>query len=76
MKDGFFPADLVLLSSSHQDGISYVDTINLDGESNLKIKQALDQTRNLDEATLSTFKVLCLQQEKAFTRISLTSLGL
>lgn len=57
IKDGFFPADLVLLSSTHDDGICYVETINLDGESNLKIKQALDQTRFLDEEALSGFKV-------------------
>ena len=55
-KDAFFPADLVLLSSSNEDGICYVETINLDGESNLKIKQALDQTKHLDELTLPTFK--------------------
>ena len=58
VKDAFFPADLVLLSSSNQDGICYVETINLDGESNLKIKQALDQTKHLDEASLASFKVL------------------
>ncbi|KAG0492102.1 hypothetical protein HPP92_005500 [Vanilla planifolia] len=48
-KDQFFPADLLLLSSSYEDGICYVETMNLDGETNLKIKRALEVTSALDE---------------------------
>ncbi|KAI3727851.1 hypothetical protein L6452_16471 [Arctium lappa] len=40
-KDEFFPADLLLLQSSYEDGMSYVETMNLDGETNLKVKRAL-----------------------------------
>ncbi|OZJ04656.1 hypothetical protein BZG36_02875 [Bifiguratus adelaidae] len=39
-----FPADLILLSSSEPEGICFIETSNLDGEVNLKIKQALSQT--------------------------------
>ncbi|XP_030469905.2 probable phospholipid-transporting ATPase 8 isoform X1 [Syzygium oleosum] len=46
-KDEYFPADLLLLSSSYEDGICYVDTMNLDGETNLKLKQSLDVTSSL-----------------------------
>ncbi|KAF8726933.1 hypothetical protein HU200_019419 [Digitaria exilis] len=43
-KDEFFPADLVLLASSYEDAICYVETMNLDGETNLKLKQSLEAT--------------------------------
>ncbi|XP_061364653.1 putative phospholipid-transporting ATPase 9 [Gastrolobium bilobum] len=48
-KDEFFPADLILLSSSYDDAICYVETLNLDGETNLKLKQALEETSKLQE---------------------------
>ncbi|KAM3399257.1 hypothetical protein ACQJBY_004573 [Aegilops geniculata] len=55
-KDEFFPADLVLLSSSYDDAICYVETMNLDGETNLKLKQSLDVTSRLqDDDSFSGF---------------------
>ncbi|XP_058091631.1 probable phospholipid-transporting ATPase 8 isoform X2 [Magnolia sinica] len=56
-KDEFFPADLLLLSSSNDDGICYVETMNLDGETNLKVKQSLEVTLALrDEKSFQHFK--------------------
>ena len=40
----FFPADLVVLSSSEPKGMCYIETSNLDGETNLKIRTAIPQT--------------------------------
>ncbi|KAJ4884232.1 putative phospholipid-transporting ATPase 9 [Raphanus sativus] len=48
-KNEFFPADLVLVSSSYEDAICYVETMNLDGETNLKVKQGLEVTSSLRE---------------------------
>ncbi|CAO3590835.1 unnamed protein product [Absidia cylindrospora] len=43
----FFPADLILLSSSEPEGLCYIETSNLDGEVNLKIKQSLSETSHI-----------------------------
>ena len=58
-KDEYFPADLVLLSSSHEDGVCYVETMNLDGETNLKLKHALDVTSHFhDENSFKQFRAV------------------
>lgn len=41
------PADIILLASSEPDGLCYIETANLDGETNLKIKQACPDTSEL-----------------------------
>lgn len=54
------PADIVVLASSGLEGVCYVSTANLDGETNLKIKNAANCTQELfhsqggDHATLDT----------------------
>ncbi|XP_026745960.1 probable phospholipid-transporting ATPase IA isoform X2 [Trichoplusia ni] len=50
----FFPADIVLLSSSEPQGISFIETSNLDGETNLKIRQAHPDTARLDNTLALT----------------------
>ena len=37
--DDPLPCDILLLASSDKDGLCYIETKNLDGETNLKIKK-------------------------------------
>ncbi|QRV93154.1 phospholipid-translocating P-type ATPase [Ceratobasidium sp. AG-Ba] len=39
------PADTIVLATSDPDGLAYVETKNLDGETNLKLRRALKGTR-------------------------------
>lgn len=43
LQDQFFPSDLIVLNSSAPKGICYVETKNLDGETNLKHKQGVKE---------------------------------
>ncbi|KKY38729.1 putative phospholipid-translocating p-type atpase domain-containing protein [Diaporthe ampelina] len=48
--DDELPADIVILSTSDPDGACYVETKNLDGETNLKVRQALRCGRSMKHA--------------------------
>ena len=51
-KNERFPADLILIRSADPTGLAYVETVNLDGETNLKHKQAVtDMQEALDSPT-------------------------
>ena len=41
-----FPADLILISSSDEDGVAYIETASLDGEQTSKIRYAFPELNN------------------------------
>ncbi len=51
----YFPSDLILINSNIPKGICYVETKNLDGETNLKHKQAwpecISRAQTVEEVT-------------------------
>eukprot|EP00268_Persea_americana_P024574 TRINITY_DN23999_c0_g2_i1.p1 TRINITY_DN23999_c0_g2~~TRINITY_DN23999_c0_g2_i1.p1 ORF type:complete len:1322 (+),score=267.17 TRINITY_DN23999_c0_g2_i1:1251-5216(+) len=50
--DETIPCDMVLLGTSDPSGIAYVQTMNLDGESNLKTRYARQETQETVSATV------------------------
>jgi len=56
LNDMFFPADLVLLASSEDEAQCYIETANLDGETNLKIRSGNVTTKHIkDVQSLKAF---------------------
>ncbi|XP_078379616.1 phospholipid-transporting ATPase ID-like isoform X2 [Oculina patagonica] len=53
------PADIVVLTTSEENGLCYIETAELDGETNLKCRQPLPETGELgdDEEQLSKVKM-------------------
>ncbi|KAJ3169761.1 hypothetical protein HK101_011428 [Irineochytrium annulatum] len=56
----FIPADLIVLQTSSPNGVCYIETSNLDGETNLKQRQALKATSDaiVDVEALGRFSAI------------------
>ncbi|XP_068248598.1 probable phospholipid-transporting ATPase IM isoform X2 [Palaemon carinicauda] len=54
----FVAADILLISTSEPNGLCYIETSELDGETNLKCKQCLPETENLghDDSSIGSFR--------------------
>ena len=55
-KEEEFSADIILISTSNENGYSYIDTRNLDGETNLKEKACLEEFKNIDDRSIHLIK--------------------
>ncbi|KAJ8338934.1 hypothetical protein SKAU_G00357200 [Synaphobranchus kaupii] len=64
-KNDFIPADIMLLSSSNPNSLCYVETAELDGETNLKFKMGLKVTdeRLQEERQLAGFDAMIICEE-------------
>ncbi|XP_035245773.1 phospholipid-transporting ATPase IC [Anguilla anguilla] len=64
-KNDFIPADILLLSSSNPNSLCYVETAELDGETNLKFKMGLKVTdeRLQEESQLARFDAMIICEE-------------
>ncbi|KAM9805955.1 phospholipid-transporting ATPase ID isoform 5-T5 [Syngnathus typhle] len=69
----FVAADLLLLSSSEPHGLCYVETAELDGETNMKVRQSVSMTSELgDPNNLAQFngEVICEPPNNKLDRFS------
>ena len=62
LKDEQIPADLLLLTTSDESGFCYIETKNIDGETNLKSKQSNQKLKNqiTKDEDLSKLKYICV----------------
>ena len=62
-QDEYFPADVLILRTSEPKGVCYIETKNLDGETNLKQKKAhpdLEALKNNNESEVFSIIFFCL----------------
>ncbi|KIX09872.1 uncharacterized protein Z518_00953 [Rhinocladiella mackenziei CBS 650.93] len=57
------PADVIVLSTSDPDGACYIETKNLDGETNLKVRQALQAGRKVRHAKDCEYAEFVIESE-------------
>ncbi len=57
------PADMIILSSSDDDGGCYIETKNLDGESNLKVRQSLNCSQSIKSSKLAQQSKFWIESE-------------
>ncbi|KAF5903013.1 phospholipid-transporting ATPase IC, partial [Clarias magur] len=64
-KNDFIPADILLLSTSEPNSLCYVETAELDGETNLKFKMGLKVTHEKlqEESQLASFDAMIICEE-------------
>lgn len=73
MDDEAIPADILICATSDPENVAYVETKNLDGETNLKSRNAIGPLTHLrsaiDCATAESFRVHCDRPENNLYRL-------
>ncbi|KAJ8933400.1 hypothetical protein NQ314_014040 [Rhamnusium bicolor] len=71
--NSFIAADVLLLTSSEPNGLCYIETSELDGETNLKCRQCLVETAEIgqDDALLGEFdgEILCETPQQSVEQV-------
>ncbi|CAF3737708.1 unnamed protein product [Rotaria sordida] len=61
--DEFVAADIVIISTSEPNGLCYIETLELDGETNLKVRQSLEEIQeigdDIDELSMFHAEIEC-----------------
>uniref|UniRef100_A0A7S2QSA1 Phospholipid-transporting ATPase n=1 Tax=Norrisiella sphaerica TaxID=552664 RepID=A0A7S2QSA1_9EUKA len=68
-QNGFFPADLVVLRSSESNGECGIQTATLDGETSLKIRQAVKETSQIEPVELAKEGLITVKCERPHTTL-------
>ncbi|KAG7093060.1 hypothetical protein E1B28_009352 [Marasmius oreades] len=71
------PADLIICSTSDEENVAYIETKNLDGETNLKSRNAVPLVTHLRTAadcanTINSFRINCDRPENNMYRLNAT----
>jgi phospholipid-transporting ATPase len=66
----YIPADIVLITTSEPQGLCYIETANLDGETNLKSRQALLETTNILPENFHTLKGTVIKCEQPNSKVN------
>ncbi|KAF9263183.1 phospholipid-translocating P-type ATPase [Marasmius fiardii PR-910] len=71
------PADLIICSTSDEENVAFIETKNLDGETNLKSRNAVSSLTHLRTAadcanTINSFRINCDRPENNIYRLNAT----
>ena len=64
VRDAFFPCDLIMIGSSNEERTCYVETKNLDGETNLKLKRSVDMGDGVKVISNAKLANLCRNSQR------------
>ncbi|KAF8163678.1 hypothetical protein B0H34DRAFT_649957 [Crassisporium funariophilum] len=75
MDNESFPADILICATSEEENVAFVETMNLDGETNLKSRRAIEALTSLRNAqdcanARNTFRIQCERPDTDMYRLN------